>query len=581
MNKRINCLIDISQRISFASFPTFLCLTILFFVMVCANCTGSSPTAGVTEGGNTDVATASVSGAIVNEKGIKIVDAKISLRPVDYLPDTSGNNPDLNSGGFRYKVFDVQTDHDGAFHIDSVLPGTYRLVVMDRESLGIMKTITVSGDRYELASPVKVKKLGKIAGNVVFPDTTSQVVYIRMYGVERVNRVVISKNQKKFSVDKIPGGKCRVDIFPGKKERFGSKQIEDIEIAPGGETQLDTITFDTFENEDYSRWSYSQKIVCNTSRLDLGELPILNFPLLIELDEHNFDFDRAQRNGDDLRFSSSTGKHLFYEIESFDAQSRSAAVWVLIDSIKSRGPTAFNMHWGNPDAVNHSLGSRVFPQTQGFGAVFHLSEKGDVFTNAVNGTSSGRGKLFDGSEAVKGVAGGADSLDGRNDRIDIDSIAGTGQSQLTLSAWVKVNRWESKTYIVSKCLSDPGPVKNSFAIVLENSQTISFRVSIDGKVYKVISPFEHAGRWAHVAGVYDGSSVYLYVNGKQVDSLPASGLIDDSFMPVVIGYCLEGPQNHLNGVVDEFRIEQIARNSDWLRLTYENQLNDANFLSFD
>src|SRR6185436_13626397 len=77
----------------------------------------------------------------------------------------------------------------------------------------------------------------------------------------------------------------------------------------------------------YDGWAKSKKITMNTGASGAnvsGE--VKNFPVAIGLNQGNFDFSQAKPDGSDLRFSSSSGSPLAYQIESWDAAGQKAAV---------------------------------------------------------------------------------------------------------------------------------------------------------------------------------------------------------------------------------------------------------------
>ena len=85
-----------------------------------------------------------------------------------------------------------------------------------------------------------------------------------------------------------------------------------------------------------------------------------NFPLLVRLDKDNFDFSQTKAQGEDLRFSTSTGKPLAYQVEQWDAANGTASIWVRIPTIKGNDRQEIKMYWGKSDASSESNGSAVF-----------------------------------------------------------------------------------------------------------------------------------------------------------------------------------------------------------------------------
>ena len=88
-----------------------------------------------------------------------------------------------------------------------------------------------------------------------------------------------------------------------------------------------------FTNEDYSTWAYSRKVNLNTTPSGANVATSqYNFPTLIRLTSANFPFAQALDDGSDIRFASSLGKHLPYQIERCDAAT----------SLPSSGPCRYD-----------------------------------------------------------------------------------------------------------------------------------------------------------------------------------------------------------------------------------------------
>lgn len=80
-----------------------------------------------------------------------------------------------------------------------------------------------------------------------------------------------------------------------------------------------------------------------------------------------------------------------------------------------------------------------------------------------------------------------------------------------------------------------------------------------------------AGRH-HIAGVYDGSEVRLYIDGELVGRGEARGRLSTSEVPISIGH-VEGGQGTFEGAIEELRIATVARDESWIR-TRANNLAD-------
>jgi len=86
----------------------------------------------------------------------------------------------------------------------------------------------------------------------------------------------------------------------------------------------------------YPGWQYSGSIYLLTTP-EGADLPtsasIDDFPVLIRLHRDFFEFRQAGPKGEDIRFSTSAGEPLAYQIEEWDADLGAACIWVRIPTI--------------------------------------------------------------------------------------------------------------------------------------------------------------------------------------------------------------------------------------------------------
>jgi len=156
-----------------------------------------------------------------------------------------------------------------------------------------------------------------------------------------------------------------------------------------------------------------------------------------------------------------------------------------------------------------------------------------------------------------GKIGGALQLDGKDDYVEITKNANFDLTdQITVMAWIKVNAfdkaWQS---IVTKG-------DNSWRMQ-RNGQTNTLYFACTGvsnNVWgNVVGKTDvNDGSWHHVAGVYDGKKVYLYLDGKLDISSEASGRINKNNCPVLIGENAERTERQWNGLIDDVRIYNCA-----------------------
>ncbi|MHC4985538.1 MAG: LamG domain-containing protein, partial [Planctomycetota bacterium] len=144
----------------------------------------------------------------------------------------------------------------------------------------------------------------------------------------------------------------------------------------------------------------------------------------------------------------------------------------------------------------------------------------------------------------------------------------------TLLAWVK---WDGggKGHIVSKG-SNPSAEHQLWALRADNKGDLTFIVQTDDgdstSLDTSSKPLE-TGQWYMVAGVYDGSTMRLYVNGEQVASVAKSGEIaTDSSDSAWIGGCpSNGKPQRWDGAIDEAAILDKALTAEELQDLYGSQ----------
>lgn len=125
------------------------------------------------------------------------------------------------------------------------------------------------------------------------------------------------------------------------------------------------------DQEQLSDWNYQKDIVISIpGNLQItGELT--DFPVIVKLDNSNFNFSEAIINGQDIRFAKN-GIIIPNEIESWDSETGKAFIWVKIPKIISGLQNQIvTMYWGNAAATISSRSPLVWDKN--FKAVYHMN----------------------------------------------------------------------------------------------------------------------------------------------------------------------------------------------------------------
>ena len=177
--------------------------------------------------------------------------------------------------------------------------------------------------------------------------------------------------------------------------------------------------------------------------------------------------------------------------------------------------------------------------------------------NANDLASGIHGILMNGIGFTSGQVGQAFSLDGSNDYVRVPDDERLSPNTVSLSAWIKPTEPLSHFAAVVK---NPGKGDNAgYAIEFEYAGSgIIFIVYVEPYNWVLSSPFLLPfGKWTYVTGVFDGSSVKLYINGSLRVSKSTSGSIVASSGDLNIG---RDPNlgRPFHGLIDEVEIYNRA-----------------------
>jgi len=313
----------------------------------------------------------------------------------------------------------------------------------------------------------------------------------------------------------------------------------------------------------FADWKHSGSIIILTTP-EGANLPatavIENFPVLVRLHKDSFDFRQAQADGADLRFSTSDGTKLAYQIDEWDAARGEASVWVRVSKITGNSRQEIKLHWGNADAVSESNGAAVFNESNGYLSVLHLSDPVKDEVGTVTPTD-------DGTSASAGMIGPARRFSVGKGINCGEAIATfpTGASDHSSEAWFRAE------------------VPNALAMAWGNEHgqgKITMRIASPPHV-QMECYFSGAdirdggkvtlGQWTHVVHTYREGDSRVYVNG----------VLDGATMTPNAPLAIKSPARmsvggwyrdyRFVGDIDEVRVARVVRSADWVKLQYENQ----------
>ncbi len=366
--------------------------------------------------------------------------------------------------------------------------------------------------------------------------------------------------------------------------------------------------------ETYSTWTNHRNVYLNTSASGSnvsGE--VTNFPVLVRLTmKDSTTFSQALAGGVDIRFTKAGDvTRLKHQIDSWDATAKTAAIWVLVDTIKGNNRTQMvRMHWGKVGAADSSNGTAVF--SNGFTNVWHLGNAAGVTArpNAILGGNSATPTNFAGTyTAPLGLIGKAEYLRGgngysagnptastQNDHLNLGSITTDYSQGFTFSVWVKLEALGNNTAFFTASAEAAGTATGSL-IVLGGQGTdgslgakLRQRNGTTGSNSGIINTDGALGgivdSWSHIIGTLNsvGDMTY-YLNGFPIGSANGLSAYASATRPInLLGTSLGHMQyldSSFRGTMDEARLANVGRTQEWAALEYENQKPVQSLVSFD
>ena len=153
-------------------------------------------------------------------------------------------------------------------------------------------------------------------------------------------------------------------------------------------------------------------------------------------------------------------------------------------------------------------------------------------------------------------------MDGTDNKVGIlDSEELNPTDALTVEAWIKAYEWPSSVWagvILGKQGTNPD---KGYCFTGGENGKVEFTVSLDEAWSAVATPaILGTDAWYHVAGVYDGTTMKIYVNGILQNTTDVTGTFTPGTGVVMnLGDNPTWPGRFWNGVIDEVRIWNVAR----------------------
>jgi hypothetical protein len=149
-----------------------------------------------------------------------------------------------------------------------------------------------------------------------------------------------------------------------------------------------------------------------------------------------------------------------------------------------------------------------------------------------------------GSSCVPGIDGQGVQFRTAKDVVQVpDEPEFTAGPRIGVAAWVHPTTVSGDQPIIIKRLNN----KTSFSLGIHNGNIEMSVVLTTGKTIISRAPIS-PGVWTHVGGTFDGTFVFLFINGQQFGQVFGAGTIRNVFAPLRIGATTQSQR--FNGIID-------------------------------
>jgi hypothetical protein len=339
----------------------------------------------------------------------------------------------------------------------------------------------------------------------------------------------------------------------------------------------------------YASWSYRKKITIDYTKVATSSQT--NFPVLISTTDTSWKNTTngghvGQADGGDILFTLSDGvTKLSHEIESYASSTGALVAWVKIPTLSATANTEIYMYYGNASCADQWDPTNVWDSN--FKMVQHLKDGADTShvsdstTNAYTGTKTGANEPIASSTAKIYQA---QYFDNSNDRINIGDIS---QNNLTLEAWIKTPSIPTNQEpIINKgYTSHADPWYEYSLFVSPTTGYLNGEVTVGGTIYVLSGTGNVAdNNWHYVVMRYNGETLSVSNDaGTEAQDTNPSGNVNDYATNTYIGgytnLSSTGDSYYFNGYIDEVRISNTARDTTWIKTSYNNQNSPSTFYS--
>jgi hypothetical protein len=294
-------------------------------------------------------------------------------------------------------------------------------------------------------------------------------------------------------------------------------------------------------------------------RHDLGET-LVDFPLLVVLDDTRADRSLLAADASDLRFLDDAGNVLASEIEQVGAPGGDELIaWVRVPAITGATTRIVARYGaGSPPPSTQSVWSASYAVVYHFAPDLH-----DATANHHDGIALG-------AQPAPGLlGGGCGFVAAMQDAVRIVPAADLAFDAFTVSGWMNEATLPGSNNFHALATLEVGATGGDVFWLGDFSGMLYANVSTTAMAQLALGARPAStGSWTHLALVADATSASLFVDGVPYAQIPTGAPLVQDSDPIYLGADSNGgvraDTDWLDGVADEVRLEHGVRSAAWL-----------------
>lgn len=346
-----------------------------------------------------------------------------------------------------------------------------------------------------------------------------------------------------------------------------------------------------------ANWDWRRALTIDNTKVS-GSSNFTNFPVLISLTNNSLRStgnggNVAQTDGGDILFTSSNGTtKLDHELETYDATTGEVVAWVQVPTLSYNSDTVLYMYYGNGTGVADQENPTGVWDDGNYVSVWHLEEDpststdgdcgggSDEFCDSTSNNHDGDsfGTMTSGDSVAAQIGNGMD-FDGANDYLLAPGdFAST--NTVTVSAWVSLVSPTAYDGLVGTAA-----INGNMIISGSAGNPLSYMWAGSADEYNGATGISVPSTMAFVVLVITSSAANMYMyttsstpttwTNTKTHTAKAAGAGDIWY----IGQDRSNAGRNWYGKIDEVRVENTNRSSDWLTTRYNSEYSPSTFFA--